>query len=400
MADNGKSEDKGKSKDSFRPVSSRVSFTELLWKEYEKLGRLNFSKFVDPSLEAYNYSSSLSSYFEKLPKVTLTDELLENRLDWSKSITDISTNVTTWFEERSKFWQSDFSDLDKVWKDHLEAIDVTPLNESADKAAEALTGDPEKPYTKKEAKAALPKLVEFAKQYDEVTEAIVTLTVKTKSGGQAMTSVKMTREQMMSDMDLDRVLVNGEPMMIALPKSLNQPKNAQLALVDVNHPTAALPPPKEDLVPLGSYARRFIDKADRMTHTITFKKGQPLKMRPDRTIAWQLVEYLLTEGELKNGGWLTRPPELQGKKLSAEFRVPIPSPLGKGTMTDPNDDMTRVWHHIQQTAKSGRPGLNAQEPKFRFFHHINHKTYDKVVKAYEDALAEKKRRATAENNGK
>lgn len=382
--------DTDKPKDTYTSaLVASIDYSEILRKASEAIEKLDFSKVKGE----YSAIVNLSDYLDN-PKDVVTQELLKYRYDWCESITSISANLSSWFE-RSKSWKDDISDYWKALKKSYEAIDVTPLTESAEKATEALTGEPDKPYTEKEAEAALPKLVNFAKQYDEVAEAIITVSVKTKSGGQAVMSAKMTREQIMSGMEIDRAFVNGEPTMIALPRKLNRELGARKhsIVIDGDQP-AALPPPEpaEDLVTLGSYARQFIEKADRLTHAIHFKNGDKLELLADRDIAWQIVECLLQNGEIKDGGWVTLPPELQDKKWSSQFLVPVKPLRGGSAMADPRHDMTKVRHHIETDAKKGRRPENAPPPKYRFCRHINHKTYDPVNMAYKAAVKEQKRR--------
>lgn len=378
-------------------ATSGGDFTTSLQITHEwlkKVCELDAATVYDPA--TVQVWSTLSNDLLSSSQSIATDEVLKNHDSWRQSIIDISSNFSNLFDGRLHVYGSRYSEARERWNEGLDAIDVAPLVESAKDAAEALKAKPEQPYTEKEAKAALPKLVNVASKYDEVTEAFATLVVRTKSGGEFMMNTRLTREQILSGMELDRAFVNGQPTLIALPKRLNRELGARKhsIVIDGDQPTA-LPPPDEDLVPLGSYARQFVEKADRLTHTITFRGGRSLRMLPDRIIAWQVVEHLLSEGEAKTGGWVELPRELQDKKWSGQFRVPIPSPLGAGTMADPHHDMTLVRHHIQTTAKQGRRGASASVPKFRFCRTLDHAAYDPLVERYKKALAEAKRRAKA-----
>lgn len=375
-------------------VGDFTSYLQLSHEWVEKICQLDALAFRD--FKEVSTWTALSNNLLSSSKSIVTDEVLKNHDSWRKSIIDISSNFSTLFDGRLHVYGSSYSKARERWNEGLEAIDVAPLAESAKDAAKALTAKPKQPYTEKKAEAALSKLADFASKYDEVTEAFATLVVRTKSGGEVMMNTHLTREQILSGMDLDHVLVDGQPTVIALPKRLNRELGARkhLIVIDGDQP-AALPPPDEDLVPLGSYARQFVEKADRLTHTITFKSGRSLQMLPDRIIAWQVVEHLLSDGEAKTGGWVELPRELQDKKWSGQFRVPIAFPLGGGTMADPHHDMTLVRHHIQTTAKQGRRGASAPVPKFRFCRTLDHAAYDPLVERYKTALAEAKRRAKA-----
>lgn len=378
-------------------ATSGGDFTTCLQLSYEwikKVCEFDTPTIYDPA--TMQVWSTLSNNLLSSSQSIATEEVLKNRDSWRQSIIDISSNFSNLLDGRLHVYGSRYSEARERWNEGLDAIDVSPLVESAKDAAEALKAKPEQPYTEKEAEAALPKLVKVASEYDEVTEAFATLVVRTKSGGEFMMNRSLTREQILSGMDLDHAFFNGQPTVIALPKSINRALGARKhsIVIDGDRP-AALPPPDEDLVPLGSYARQFVEKADRLTHTITFKSGRSLRMLPDRIIAWQVVEHLLSDGEAKTGGWVELPRELQDKKWSGQFRVPKPSPLGAGTLTDPNHDMTLVRYHIRTTAKQGRRGASAPVPKFRFCRTIDHATYDLLVKQYKEAQAEAKRRAKA-----
>lgn len=213
------------------------------------------------------------------------------------------------------------------------------------------------------------------------------------------------REQILADMEIDRVYYKGKPRIIGVSRDFNRELGAEKhsIVVDGDRTTVvtmsepATPPPKEDLVPLGSYARQFIEKADRLTHTITFKTGEKLVMRSDRAIAWQIVECLLQNGETKDNGWVTLPAELQGKKWTSQFLVQVKPLRGGSAMADPYDDMTKVRHHIETDAKRGRRPEKASPPKFHFCRRLNHKTYDPVLKAYKEAEKEQKRRDARSN---
>ena len=355
-------------------------YTALLKQTQDYFGQLGTIGQVTLDYDYFKTLGDLSSKLTSYSKTISPDDVLSFHDSWRSSITDLSDTLIN---------------LPHIGLTTFGSVSLSQLVESAISADKALTAEPDKPYTEKKAEAAIPKVVDFATQVDKVTKVIVTVVAQTESGAQAMISRTLTREEALAGMDLDKVLINDTPTLVALPKSLNLSYNSKLALVDKSRQEPTDVAQAEDLVPLGSYARQFVEKADRLTHTITFKSGRSLQMLPDRIIAWQVVEFLLSEGEAKTGGWVELPRELQDKKWSGQFRVPTPSPLGAGTMTDPTHDMTLVRYHIRTTAKQGRRGASAPVPKFRFCRTIDHATYDPLIKRYKNALAEAKRRAKA-----
>lgn len=323
-------------------------------------------------------SSYLSDYYKE---ITLDDVVL-NHDSLKSSIIDISDSIAELSKIAAEpvpyiqYEDIHFHGIPPIDLTHLDLppIDIEPLVESAKNAGEALTPEPNKPYTEQKAEAAIPKLVDFANQFGKVTKVIVTVAVQTDSGAQVMKGVTLTREQAMTSLAVDQALAAAEPMPVGLPPP---------------------PPPAEDLVTLGSYARTFISKVDRRTRTITFSDGRkkPLKALEGRAEAWATLEFLLTNGTIEEDGWVDQPEHLS--KWSADFRVPVkPDPHGN-QMADPRHDMTKLRHHIESTAKQGRPkSYQSESVRLRFLPTINHKTYDPVLTEYKNALARVKKRAS------
>lgn len=376
-------------------LSNDSSYTKTLESVREWLARYSKTDFKIFSNETdLSVLHDLSTSLAESAKTIDTEDVLKDHEKWRASISEITAGYKEVLEQN---YRDAISRRCTAW---VTSLDISRYFESAELVDEALIVDPDRPLTKETAQAAIPKVVDNAEQFGKVTKVLVNVIAKTDTGAQVGMSAELTREQAMEQLELDKVLVNGEPQLIAVPKSLNVGYHSQLALVDQSRRHSPGTEQKEDLVPLGSYAQTFIDKVDRRTRTITFKsrKHKPLTVLPDRDEAWQLVEFLLTNGTVEKEGWLDLSPAFD--KWTADFRVPAkPDPNGS-EMADPYHDMTKLRHHIQSTAKRGRRKLTVNGkgekkkkiPQIRLLPKINHETYDPVVHDYEEALARAKSR--------
>lgn len=210
------------------------------------------------------------------------------------------------------------------------------------------------------------------------------------------TMKRFSRAEILANMEIDRVIIDGKPDYIGVRPEINRKfgdKPHTLAEIRELERQENLPPsppsppePEEDLVPLGSWAEEFIAKADRKTKTIVFSnhKNKKLQVKESRTMAWEVVELVLG-GRKEDEGWVKLPPRLA--KWAANFRVGIKPPSGGSEMADPYHDMTKLRHHIVNKRTRGEKiGKETDKDTYvRLQPKINHETYDPVVAVFEEA---------------
>ena len=298
----------------------------------DKIKVFSFSKSL-PQIEIVWPDTNLSKSLIDSAKAIETDDVLKNYRKLNGSLDGL---ISSFEIIKSIDWPKpiDIEPFD------LKPIDVESINfdsviKSAAEAKEALTPEiPDESLTERKAETAVGKLVDFASQYGEVIELSVQtiLTAKTSTGQEITVRNSVTRKEGFASIDLNQVLSEGQPL--------------------------ALPPPEpaHELLELGAYARGFVKEVDLTARTITFKRKscQTLHFN-DRKIVRDVLKLTLGPEADKKTGWVKLPDEL--RKWKDEFRVPVKLPRGN-QVADPHHDMTKLRHHIDTDAKSGRPKGN------------------------------------------
>jgi len=230
--------------------------------------------------------------------------------------------------------------------------------ESAEKADKALTPKTgASSLSVQMAKAAIPKLVEFANTLGNVTDFVITMKATTDTGETSEVEQRFTvdaaRLQLpcAEPMEPTRATCNGNPVTIMVPKALNRGLNS--GPIEIGQPQRRTSEAEE--VPIGAYARKYVKTVDPKNRTIVFRgrSHATAVVPPDSDMAWKYMMRLIESADPH--GWV----RLEGD-LDAKWN-------GHFKRTDKNGNvitkspLTNLLCRIESNRKRGRPKANVRK---------------------------------------
>jgi len=239
---------------------------------------------------------------------------------------------------------------------------LAPYQRSAQIAQEALTPKPgSTSLSAQVAKAAIPKLVDFAEQLGNVTDVVITMKATTDTGSTAVMQQKFkvqpprSKRQVLQTLEITSAVCNGETIQIGVPPALNRhyaakpivlddapkkPDNTQRPAVGSNVPAGAI----------GKYASKLVkaDQIDWQKRIIVFKgRYRPIvKVPMESNGAWEYMKRLLASDHPK--GWIPLEDD-KDARWSGHF-----DRRDENKRVDANHPLTNLRCRIESKRKPGR----------------------------------------------